>query len=142
MADGYWGTTTYRSIRNKNVKVMTLTFTANTGDATIPDYTFTAADLAFVEGMFLYFIQTDPGATGPSNGAWDVTIKDANAYEILGNAADNLSSTLTQTNFPLFDGTNISYPLMASTAYTITIEGNAVNSATATIILYFTAFGI
>lgn len=134
---GSWGTPTYRSIRNKNVKIMTLSFIADSLAATIPIYTFSATDLAFVEGMFLYCIQTDPGATGPTNGAWDVTIKDANSYEILGNAADNLSSTLAQTNFPLFDGINISYPLMTSTAYTITIEGNAVNSATATINLCF-----
>lgn len=137
MAAGYWSTTTYRSIRNTGAKVMILEFTANTADHTIPDYTFSAADLAFVQGLYLYFIQTNPGATGPTNGAWDVTIKDANGYEILGNAADNLSSTDTQTKFPLFDGANISYPIMASTSYTITIEGNAVNSANAVIELYF-----
>jgi hypothetical protein len=137
LAAGSWTSSSYNAPKNTVIKTISLTFTADSGDATIPVYTFTAADLAFVTGYYLYVVETDPGATGPTNGAWDVTIKDANGYEILGNSCDDLNNTATQVNFPKLDGTNFGYPVMDGTAVTITIEGNLVVSATATIKLYF-----
>lgn len=138
LAAGSWTTSTKDVVSTtSDIRTVQLTFTADAADHTTPVYTFTAGDKGFTEGYYLYAVKTVPGATGPTNGAWDVTIKDANAYEILGNAADNRSSTLPQVVLPKYDGSSTSYPPFTGGATTITIEDNLVNSATATIILFF-----
>ena len=137
-AEGYWNTATHDSVTaDSQIRVITLSFVANTATAAIPTYTFTSSDKGFVEGMFLYAVEADPGSTGPTNGAWDINVNDAGGLNVLGGAADDLSATVTKMVIPKIDGTNYGSVPVDGTAMTVTIDDNAVNSAAATIKLYF-----
>lgn len=113
-----------------NRRVIPITFTAD-GAASFANYTFNPATHN-VKGWYLYSIKTDPGSTGPTNGAWDLDITDAQGLLVSRNLIDDRSSTATQE--VIFTS---GYP-MATSTWTISIGDNAVNNASVTIYLTFT----
>lgn len=134
---GSWTDFTFNSYFYGNVLVMKATFTA--GDAAaIPVKTPTDAEFAKIQGYFLCYVGHDPGTTGPTNGAWDITLVGATTarLDISGGAATNLSSSVGQTYWVKdTGGTAGCQPILEN--FGITITGNAVNSAVATIYLIF-----
>jgi hypothetical protein len=139
-AAGTWSAVTYgdtETAKIGNIKSFTLTFTASSDNATIPNYTISAAAaptlMNYIRGFFLYAVETKPGTTGPTNGVWDIAVNDVHGLDILGGQGANRSSTLTQVIMPYYFQTSAGFPPMDGTTWTIAISGNAVNSATCTI---------
>jgi hypothetical protein len=135
-AAGSWSSTVAKKdIRNANLRTVTWSFTAADDDGTVPDLTVAAADLAFMEGWFLYLVEVNPGSTGPSDDAWDIAVTDANGYDITGGQLVNLDSSDTEMKF-LKVGAAYAFIPLDGTALTISIAQNSVNSATASIKFY------
>lgn len=112
--------------------VIPITFTANSGTAAEATYTLNPVTHG-IKGWYLYKVQTDPGTTGPTNGAWDLDITDAKSEVVSRNLVDDRSSTVTQTVY-----FTSGYPQILDT-WSITIGDNAVNSAAVVVYLTFVA---
>lgn len=128
-AAGSWGTVSYSGTGSEtigNFKWIQWTFTASADNATIPTLTPSATDLKYMKGFYLYAIETNPGSTGPTNGAWDVVVTDAQG---LATTVSDRSSTATQISYAPGSGY---YPFEGK-AVTIDITDNAVNSASAVV---------
>lgn len=134
-AAGSWATSSGNNIPNAPFKTLTLVFTADAANATVPNYSFTASDLAFVKGYWLIGVETDPGATAPTP-LYDMYILDANGKDIMGTTLEDRSDTATQVAIPKWDGANYGFPPLDGTALTVTVSNNAVNSATVTLKIY------
>lgn len=109
--------------------VIPITFTAHT-DASETTFSLNP-DTYKIKGWYLYKVQTDPGATGPTNGAWDFDITDAKGEVLSRNLVDDRSSTATQTVY-----FTSGYPQILDT-WTLSIGDNAVNSAVVVVYLTF-----
>jgi hypothetical protein len=119
---------------------MCATFTADAAAATVPAKTPSTAEYQQIYDNYtmLCFVRTDPGATGPTNGAWDVTLVGATTgdTDMTGGSAVNLSATLGQTvAVKSSNAVVICRPITEN--FAITITGNAVNSAVAEVCLLF-----
>jgi hypothetical protein len=132
------GTPEYYSTSGQIDKVMIpIVFTAIT-DATIPSYTLNPTTYTNIhstnglKGFYLYKVKTVPGSTGPSNGAWDLDITEANGFQVSRNSFDDRSSTTTQETLPSV------YPIIENT-WTVSIGDNVVNAASVTVYLTFVA---
>lgn len=132
---GSWTTSTLAAVPNSNIRTMTVTFTADAAAATVPDYTFTAADIAFVKGYHFYGAETNPGAVAPSDN-YDIVVTSAQGADLFGTALTNRDQTNTEWASPKPNGSDISYPPLDGTALTISVSGNVVNSATSAIKFY------
>jgi hypothetical protein len=134
---GSWTDFTFDSYFNGNMIVMKATFTA--GDAAaIPTKTPSTTEFNRIKGYYLCYVGHMPGTTGPTNGAWDITLVGATTarLDISGTAASNLSSTVGQTYWVKdTGGTPGCQPILEN--FGIVITGNAVNSAVATVYLIF-----
>jgi hypothetical protein len=119
---------------------MCATFTADAANATIPTKTPSTAEYQKIydDYTMLCYVRTDPGATGPTNGAWDVTLVGATTgdTDMTGGSATNLSSTLGQT-VAVKDANAVVICRPITENFAITITGNAVNSAVAQTCLLF-----
>lgn len=119
---------------------MCATFTADDTNASIPTKTPSTAefDTIYNDYTLLCYARTDPGATGPTNGAWDVTLVGATTgdTDLTGGSAQNLSSTLGQT-VAVKDSNAVVICRPITENFAITITDNAVNSATAEVCLIF-----
>jgi len=110
--------------------IIPITFTAD-GAAAEATYTLNP-DTFRIKGWYLLDVRTDPGTTGPTNGAWDLDITDANGWLVSQNLIDDRSSTATQR----VTGGALKYPTIWNN-WSITIGDNAVNNAVATVYLIF-----
>jgi hypothetical protein len=119
---------------------MCATFTADAAAATIPTKTPSTAEYQKIYDDYLMFcyVKVDPGATGPTNGAWDVTLVGATTgdTDMTGASAQNFSSTVGKTvAVKDSNAVVICRPILEN--FAITITGNAVNSAIAEVCLIF-----
>ena len=108
--------------------VLPLTMTADSS-ASFAAYTLNPSTYG-IEGWYLYKVETDPGSTGPTNGAWDLDITDANGFVVSRNLVDDRSSTATQE--VIFSS---GYPIILG-SWIVSVGDNAVNSAS--VVIYFT----
>jgi hypothetical protein len=134
MAVGSWATATYEDGGPSNTRRIILTWTADAAAATVPNYSFTATDLAFCSGYNLYMIVTDPGATAPTDN-YDITILDQYAVDVSGGELANRDTANTEQVVPAV-GAGVGGRTLDGGAMTVTVSGNAVNSATGRIILF------
>lgn len=112
------------------VQVWTLTFTADASDGSIPSTTMTASELKNVHGYYLYQIVTNPGSTAPTDN-WDVVVLNSDGVaDVLGSQCLNRDTANSETCYP------VNYYLVDD-ALTVAISGNSVNSATATVKIFF-----
>lgn len=118
-----------------NRVVIPIVFTANSGTAAMATYTLDPSDHN-ISGWYLWRIVSDPGSTGPSNGAWDLDISDAQSLLVSRNLHDDKSSTLTQETIFSSQTYPLLFPMIVNT-WSITIGDNSVNSAVVTIYLTF-----
>ena len=134
---GSWTPIKWLDRFNGGVLIAEATFTADASDAGIPTLTFSDVQFARISEYSLCYVGHDPGTTGPTNGAWDITVPGATTGEELsGGAASNLSSTKGST-FWVKDGIGIAGCRPIREKPTVVITGNAVNSASATVYLWF-----
>lgn len=112
--------------------VFTYTLQADASDASFPAIALSPAAPG-ITGWYLNDVEVVPGSyngVGPTNGAWDIDITNANGGLISDNQLDDLSSTVVPTPVSIIE--------MIRDNWTIAIADNAVNSATVTIRLTFT----
>lgn len=83
---------------------------------------------------FLYAMETDPGATAPTDN-YDVALNDANGMDILGGAGADRDTENTEKVMPRINGVEAPVPIDGT--ITLSVANNAVNSANGTIKLYF-----
>lgn len=113
---------------SKDIMKIRLLYTA---DDTTPTNPLASDNISGFEGWKLHKVVTNPGATGPTNGAWDIAVRE-NGFDLLGGSGADRSSTLTQQVFALPDSTSYLPPLITDTI-TAEVGSNAVVDATAVI---------
>lgn len=111
----------------KTIVTITVAWTAHT------DGSFTSVDISSymgeVYGMFLFAIETNPGATAPQDN-YDITLTDADGVDILMSAGTNRHTTTSQyAVVPI--GTYFNR-IPIDGGLTFNLSGNNVNSATGT----------
>lgn len=125
-AAGSWSAATYDQVtQGSGYKTISWTFTGDAANGTVPNLTITGDPLAYMKGWWIYYVETDPGATAPT-ALYDVVINNAAGRDIMGGALANRSATATEDAEPT-RATPVDGDL------TIAVSNNAVNSATATI---------
>ena len=127
------GSITQTSALHRSTGLLTVTFswTADSGDGTVPSTATDAAITASASGYFLYQVETDPGSPAPT-AAYDIVINDAGGADLMGAALADRSATVTEVAFPATASRQV------DTALTLVITANSVHSATGTVKLYLT----
>ena len=112
----------------KLVKVITIDWTADAADASIPALSIE------LEGWLVKAI-TNPGATAPTDN-YDITLGDPadSALDALGGALMNRDTANSEQVYPVASGATT--PIFLCGTYSLAVAGNAVNSATGQIVLY------
>lgn len=83
------------------------------------------------------FVETDPGSTAPTDN-YDITLTDQYGLDIMGGSLANRDTTDTEQAAPLIG--SFAGCRTVTSAFTINISGNSVNSATGTVIVYIVGF--
>jgi len=125
------GTVTQAIVQNQSGYVLTFTWTADASNGSVPNATTSVADSLVFKGLYLSYVETNPGATAPTDN-YDITVLAASGVDLMGGALANRDTSNTEIAFPatasrLVDG-----------ALTFTLSNNSVNSAVGTVKLYFT----
>lgn len=115
------------------VKVITFTCTADSADASFPETAL--ADK--IEG-FLLAIETNPGATAPTDN-YDIVIDDADGVDVLAGAGANRdTSTSEKATIVMDDLLGDVHPVVSKgDTLTLKLTNNSVNSAIVVIKLYY-----
>lgn len=124
-------TQTHERRQGSPVGVITLTATADAADGSFPD-----TALAAKIGGKLLALETNPGATAPTN-LYDIALDDAEGHDVLEGAGANRSATLTEKANIVFSGTSVNPPVAKSDVLTLKITNNSVNSAVVVVKLYY-----
>jgi hypothetical protein len=106
---------------------------ACTADAA--DGSFPATALPAFEGRLVQLI-TNPGATAPTDN-YDITLVDVDGADRLQGVGMNRDTANTEQAAVVFSGTALHPVVDAGETLTLTIAGNAVNSATTRIVLFY-----
>lgn len=122
---------------SSNANMITVSFTATGDDATgaIPATAFSAALRSALKGYYLYAMETNPGATGPTDD-YDITLVDADALDILGAAGMDRDKSATELVMPKIGTTDTFIPIDGG-ELTLTFANTSVNSATIVVKFYF-----
>ena len=115
-----------------SAKVLTFAWTADDSDGSVPETAVSAANLLEIDGWFLYFAETDPGTTAPTDD-YDIILNDANEFDIMGGALADRDETNTEGAYPI----TAAHPIDSTLTFVLT--NNSVNSATGVLKLYFVA---
>ena len=126
----------YTDERHSNVAVLTVTWTADSGNASVTSTNILAlSDCQYTRG-YITRIVTNPGATGPTDDLTDVTLLDADGVDVTGGALQNRDNTDSEIAYCLApDGATIVYPYVVDTL-TLAVANNAVNSAVQAVVIY------
>ena len=111
------------------MKVMVINWTAEANG------TFIAAETNTINGT-VGWVETKPGTTAPTT-LYDITLKNNDAYDVMGGKLADRSATLTEGVAP-YDPVNdlfVNYPVRGP--LTIAITNNSVASATGTITIFY-----
>jgi hypothetical protein len=114
----------------KDKAFISIAWVGDAGGGTLPATTINMSSYKLI-GWYLYSVETDPGDTAPTDN-YDITITDANSLDICYSQALNRDTANTEIAFCSASGKGF-YVVRGS--LTVNISGNAVNSATGTIIL-------
>jgi hypothetical protein len=113
---------------------LTSVCTGDSGNGVFPATAINSANLTKLQGWYLYQAQTKPGTTAPT-ALYDITLIDANGYDIMGGLLNNRSATLAETVLAGFAAAG--YPIVSPSGFTITPTGNSVASGSFTLVLTF-----
>ena len=115
---------------NANLRILTLSFTGDASNGTVPTSTTSAADTTDMLGWFIYTIQTIPGTTGPTS-LYDCTISDTAGLDVAGGMLANRSSTVAEKIVPKIDsGSGLFGGVLVDSALAVACTGTTVPSAT------------
>ena len=124
------GTVTFEFDRQGPIQVVTITATADSGDASFPA---TAIPVG-ISGRIVA-LEVNPDAVGPTN-LYDLTLPNENGIDILQGLGANLLIATTERKAVVLSGTEI-HPAVAKTnTLTVTLVNNSVNSGKTVIKLY------
>ena len=119
--------TTFKTA-NPNLKVWTLDCTANDTDATFPAIAMSSTVRGEIVGWYVSEVRTYPDAVAAPQDAYDITITDADGFDIMGATLANRSDSTDQRALPLWTtGLYADAPIYG--ALNVNISGNNVNSA-------------
>jgi len=115
---------------SRRTEVVTIDWVADDAAATIPNLSIE------LRGYCVKAI-TNPGATAPTDN-YDIALGDPedSALDALAGALQNRDTTTTEQAQPVI--TSAQTPVLLAGTYTLSVSGNAVNSATGRIIFYLT----
>jgi hypothetical protein len=125
------GTVTQTHTKRGPVGVVTLSWTADAADGSVPN-----TDLAVKISGKLLALETTPGATAPTD-LYDITLTDSDGHDVLEGVGANRSATTTEKAAVVFSGTSVHPPVSAEDTLTFKLSGNSVNSATGTAKIYY-----
>jgi hypothetical protein len=108
------------------MRCLTLAITADAADGSVPNTTIA------LTGEIVRLV-TDPGATAPTAG-YDLRILDQDSQDVLGGEWEDRSATVTETVAPVY---SVGVPIRLAGDHTLTMSGNAVNSALVTARIYY-----
>lgn len=114
-------------------RILSVSWTAD-GAGAVADVAIPSDDLA-MGGWFLYAIETNPGATAPTDN-YDVTLEDIDALDVLGGAGIDRDTANSEIAMPTLSAMPTMAPI-ASGGLTLKVANNAVASAVGVIRLYF-----
>jgi hypothetical protein len=118
--------------------VHTYSVTADDADGSVTSTaTLNAAGTAFNIVGLIVMVEINPGATGPTNGAWDVNLQSSDGVQILGTQADDLSSTASIAVAPKPTSGNMDGSYFSNGQLTMSIDDNSVNSAVFTVRIFY-----
>ena len=113
---------------NPNLKVWTLDCTANDTDATFPAIAMSSTVRGEIVGWYVSEVRTYPSAVTAPQDNWDVTITDADGFDIMGGTLADRATATVERALPLWTtGLYADVPIYG--ALDVNISGNNVNSA-------------
>ncbi len=125
--------TSYIGSRQTGAYAITLVWTDDdnaSGGGSFDDYTLTKFSGGKVVGGTV-----DPGAVAPT-ALYDINILDRNNVSLFGTKMTNLSETVTTAHKPIMDSDNTTGDRWVFGNITLDIDGQAVDSANGTVVLY------
>lgn len=129
-------TQTYEVTRNTNVGVLTFTFTGASDDGTVPSTATTTDITAAIQGMCIYEVITNPGATKPTDN-YDIVLNDADGVDMMGGTLADRDETNSERAVPLLMTTKLGIEVpgcsLVNGAMTLVITNQNVHSATGTV---------
>ena len=119
--------TTFKTA-NPNLKVWTLSCTANDTDGSFPAIPVSAAIRGEIVGWYVSEVRTYPSAVTAPQDNYDITITDDGAFDIMGGTLADRATAADERALPEWDtGLYADAPLYGSV--NVNISGNSVNSA-------------
>jgi hypothetical protein len=125
--EDYTGTTKPMGV--DDVRIVKFVCTGDASDGTFPAISFVSGIVQKIQGLFLYKVNTVPGATNPT-ASWGVTVTNSDSLDLLGGAGAGRSASAAQAVIPLFF-----HPVSGS--MTLNISSNSVASANITLYVFF-----
>lgn len=123
---GTWTVTYDKVDASSAIKTVTFSWTA-AADGSV-EYAIPAATLSYMKGSYIYWVETNPGATAPTDN-YDIVLNSSGGADLFRGKLINRD----ETNTEVVKGLNVPCD---GTAMTWVISNNVVNSATGTIKLY------
>lgn len=114
--------------------VVTLDWTGDAANGTVPDTELSAAIMAQIIGLKLILGVTNPGATAPT-AAYDITLEDEDGCDLFGGTMADRAAATSEQAFPV--GGTIYAPRPVINDLTFKIAGQEVHSAVGTCKLVF-----
>lgn len=116
---------------NYKTKILTVSITDDTAGTTV------ALAETDVLGYFLCSMETNPGATAPTDD-YDIVINTAGGADLLGGAGANRDTANTEIAYPTIDSTSGQKGCVpVNSPLSLVLSGNAINNATVAIKLLF-----
>ena len=130
------GTVSASILHRSAHSVITVNWTADAADGSVPDTDLIAA----IESSFQLYgwiekIVTNPGTPAPTDD-YDITLEDPEGVDVLGGAGNNRDSSNSEQAIPLVDGVPTPSWLGEPSTLTFKLSGNSVNSAQGKLIIY------
>lgn len=132
---GAAGTCTQSHQTTGNIRKVTIACTADAADATFPATVLTAK----FEGRLLV-LETDPGATAPTDN-YDIAITNAAGVDVLQGVGANRDTATTEQAQIVVSGTSLRPTVDETDVLTLAITNNSTNSAVVTLVLYYALGG-
>lgn len=136
-------TVTRKAIVPQYIEQVIFTCVGDASNGSIPNTAITQEILRYINGMYLYCVTADPGATQPD--AADVFILNARSEDLLGsadnstagNGANLLHATLTRTTLPKLYLPGVNFYPVVDGLLTLQVSNQGTVDATYVITLTF-----
>lgn len=113
-------------------KFKTLTIAVTTDAAGVQE----RIRLELPEGIFLWYVETDPGATAPTDD-YDLAIYDSMGVDVMGGALNNRDTSTSERSEPYIDSQYVS-GLPVQGPFELDQSGNSANAGIYRVRIYYT----